>query len=52
MCLHNVGENEDTRFVIQRKVRPGKFCNRLLTEILTEVAINHSLSEFNQLFNR
>ena len=31
---------------------PGKFYNRLLTEILTEVPISHSLIEFNQLFNR
>ena len=31
---------------------PGKFCNRLLTEILTEVPISHSLTEFNQPFNR
>ena len=31
---------------------PGKFCNRLLTEILTEVRISHSLTEFNQHFNR
>ena len=27
---------------------PGKFCNRLLTEI----PISHSLTEFNQPFNR
>ena len=33
-------------------VTPGKFCNRLLTEILTEVPISHSLTEFNQPFNR
>ena len=31
---------------------PGKFCNRLLTEILTEVPISHSLTEFNQNINR
>ena len=31
---------------------PGKFCNRLLTEILTEVPISHSLTEFKQPFNR
>ena len=31
---------------------PGKFCNRLLTEILTEVPISHSSTEFNQPFNR
>ena len=31
---------------------PGKFCNWLLTEILTEVPISHSLTEFNQHFNR
>ena len=30
----------------------GKFCNRLLTEILTEVSISHSSTEFNQHFNR
>ena len=33
-------------------MHPGKFCNRLLTEILTEVPISHSLTEFNQHFNR
>ena len=32
--------------------RPGKFCNRLLTEILVEVPISRSLTEFNQPFNR
>ena len=31
---------------------PGKFRNRLLTEILTEVPISHSLTEFNQPFNQ
>ena len=31
---------------------PGKFCNRLLTDILTEVPISYSLTEFNQPFNR
>ena len=31
---------------------PGKFCNRLLTEILTEVPISQSLTKFNQPFNR
>ena len=31
---------------------PGKFCYRLLTEILTEVPVGHSLTEFNQPFNR
>ena len=31
---------------------PGKFCNEILTEILTEVPISHSLTEFNQPFNR
>ena len=35
----------------QRSV-PSKFCNRLLTEILTEVPISHSLTEFNQPSNR
>ena len=30
---------------------PGKFCYRLLTEILNEVPISHSLTEFNQHFN-
>ena len=30
------------------QILPGKFCNRLLTEILTEVP----MSEFNQPFNR
>ena len=34
------------------KQSTGKFCNRLLTEILTEVPISHSLTEFNQHFNR
>ena len=29
---------------------PGKFCNRPLTEILTEIQISHSLIEFNQPF--
>ena len=41
-------------FIIEFKLisHPGKFCNRLLTEILTEVPISHSLTEFNQPFNR
>ena len=40
-------------FEIKKKsIIPGKFCNRLLTEILIEVPISHSLTEFDQHFNR
>ena len=37
---------------MQYNAIPGKFCNRLLTKILTEVPISHLLTEFNQPFNR
>ena len=37
---------------IDRFSFPGKFYNPLLIEILTEVPISHSLTEFNQPFNR
>ena len=46
----SLGEKKK-KFVVN-KVIPGKFCNRLLTEILTEVPISHSLTEVNQRFNR
>ena len=35
-------------FVHGRKIVPGKFCNRSLTEILIQVPISHFLTKFNR----